>query len=33
MTGKILGAIRDALIAGGMIGVIVSAMMWATAGR
>lgn len=33
MMRKILGAIRDAVIAGGLIGVIVSAAMWATAGR
>ncbi len=31
MMRKILGAIRDAVIAGGLIGAIVSAMMWATA--
>lgn len=31
MTRKILGALRDAVIAGGLIGAIVSAAMWATA--
>lgn len=33
MTRKLLGAMLDAVIAGGLIGVIVSAAMWATAAR
>lgn len=33
MMRKVLGAIRDAVIAGGLIGAIVSAAMWMTRGR
>jgi hypothetical protein len=33
MRRVILGVLFDAVIAGGLIGVIVSAAMWATSGR
>jgi hypothetical protein len=33
MIRKIIGGIRDALIAGGLIGAFVSVAMWVTSGR